>query len=105
LTTLPFDSFHKDVEAANVGKITDTQSNALEQCSVKNEQSLITQGTSNALEQCSNSNDLAWHNGNCEHCKQAFKKRTTWQRFCSSLCREQAYFVKTGIKTGSLLKD
>jgi len=85
LTTLPFDSFHKDVEAANVGKITDTQSNA--------------------LEQCSNSNDLAWHNGNCEHCKQAFKKRTTWQRFCSSLCREQAYFVKTGIKTGSLLKD
>jgi Zn finger protein HypA/HybF involved in hydrogenase expression len=85
------------VEAVSVGKITDIQSNALEQCSEKNEQSLIIQGTSNALEQCSN--------GDCEHCKQAFKKRTTWQRFCSSLCREQSYFKKTGIKTGSLLKD
>jgi len=103
---LPINSVATDGGAGNVWKNQDTQSNALEQCSVKNEQSLITQGTSNALEQCSNSNDLeAWHNGNCEHCKQAFKKRTTWQRFCSSLCREQSYFVKTGIKTGSLLKD
>ncbi len=103
---MPFNSVQKDLNAVSVGKNEDIQSNALEQCSVKNEQSLDTKGTSNALEQCSNSNDLeAWHNGNCEHCKQAFKKRTTWQRFCSSECREQSYFVKTGIKTGSLLKD
>lgn len=45
-------------------------------------------------------NDLvnAWYQGNCEHCKQDFKKKTTWQRFCCPECRDENYFLRTGKK-------
>ena len=46
-----------------------------------------------------NGNDgKAWYEGNCEHCKQAFKKKTTWQRFCCTEHQALAYEARTGKK-------
>lgn len=33
---------------------------------------------------------------NCEHCQKSFLANTTWQRFCSTQCRETAWTLKTG---------
>lgn len=32
----------------------------------------------------------------CEHCQIVFKKKTTWQRFCSKDCQMTAYELRTG---------
>ncbi len=102
---MPVNSVATDGGAVNVN-------NALEQCSSVNQdvkipvvslekiaQSHAVNSPSNALlGQCSKSNGLAdaWHNGTCEFCKESFKKKTTWQRFCNSECRDRAYFLRTG---------
>ena len=56
--------------------------------------------TANSPSNALKSNDLvnAWYHGNCEHCKEDFKKKTTWQRFCSKECRDENYFLRTGKK-------
>lgn len=32
----------------------------------------------------------------CEHCSKSFLAKTTWQRFCTTQCRETAWTLKTG---------
>jgi hypothetical protein len=86
--------------AVNVGKITDTQSNALAQCAVKNEQSLQPQATHIALVQCA-VGDVQTHKktavtAQCAYCGADFLKRTTWQKYCNEVCRDDAQFVRTG---------
>lgn len=39
-----------------------------------------------------------WNMGNCLHCQKDFKKKTTWQKYCTDVCRATAYELRTGKK-------
>lgn len=97
---MPSNSVQRDLGAVNVEKNEDIQSNALEQCAVKNEQSLQPHATHIALEQCAVS-DVQTHKktavtAQCAYCGTDFLKRTTWQKYCNEACRDDAQFVRTG---------
>ena len=40
----------------------------------------------------------AWYIGHCLQCKNEFKKRTVWQKYCSEECRKIAYEQRTSKK-------
>ncbi len=109
MTTLPFDSFHKDVEAANVGKITDDTTITVTDNVVKKPVSLATQGiTDNVTDSVIDAkngvkNDLITvivtdkvKKGLCEFCSAEFDKKVSWKRFCSESCRISAWEQKSG---------
>ena len=33
---------------------------------------------------------------NCVYCHKEFERKTTWQKYCSSLCKIKAYELRTG---------
>ena len=110
---MPFDSFHKDVEAANVGKITDDTTITVTDNVVKKPVSLATQGiTDNVTDSVIDAKngfktDLTTDNvtvivtdnvkkGYCEFCSAEFDKTVSWKRFCCESCRISAWELKSG---------
>ncbi len=102
---MPFNSVATDGGAVNVGKNEDDNAMPLYGNAIgkkisleKTEQNRVASGAVNAIYGNAISEKKVWHEGNCEYCKQPFKKKTTWQRFCSTEHQAAAYELRTGKK-------